>query len=180
MKTYAPTHLNRWTLPSNYAGAQWPDHYGSGFGQSRDSDCMEESNFATVLKALAKLPPFIHPLNASGEMDNEIESRQVIHESHWAVGWVEWIAIHEADTAALELCDKLRGDYENYPVLDESDYSERESDAANTIWRDCFRQEERVKYIRAHRSQFEFGGLRDAIGCLRGEYFAGYASELLG
>jgi hypothetical protein len=179
MKTFAPSHLKRWSLPGSYFGAQWPDYYSTGFGQSRDSDCLEESNFATVLAKLKALPPFVHPLNASGEVDNEIESRFVVRESHWAVGWVEWIAIHEADTAALELCDKLRGDYESYPVLDDEDYSNREQEAANQIWRDCYRQADRVKYVRAHRSQFDFRGLRDAVQCLRGDYFAGYASELL-
>lgn len=169
MKTYIPSLLKRWSLPSCYMGAQWPDYYGSGFGQSRDSDCLEESNFAATLAALAQLPKW----------RGKNPSRQIVRESHWAVGWVEWIAIHERDAAALKVCDKLRGHYDNYPVLDEQDFSDRETEAANTIWRDCFRPEERVEYVRAHRSQFEFHGLRDAIGCLRGDYFAGYASELL-
>lgn len=176
MKTYTPENLTRWTHPSNYAGAQWPDYYGSGFGQSRDSDCLEESNFAHVVKELAKLPPFVY---SAPDCDNEIESRRVVRENHWAVGWVEWIAIHESDEAALRLCDALRADYESYPVLDEQDFSEREQAAADIIWRDCMNQKERRKWIESHRSQFEFRGLRDAIGCLRGEYFAGYASELI-
>lgn len=176
MKTYTPENLKRWEMPSCYFGAQWPDYYGAGFGQSRDSGCLEESNFACVLAALKALPPFVY---SAPDCDNEIESRQVIRESHWAVGWVEWIAIHEADTAALELCDRLRGEANDYPVLNEEDYSEREQAAADTTWKDCYSQAERVKYVRAHRSQFDFRGLRDAIGCLRGDYFAGYASELI-
>lgn len=181
---YTPSLLKRWTCPRNYCGAQWPDYYGAGFGQSRDSDCLEESNFATVIAALKELPPFVHPANAPDApaeiaVDNEIESRFVVRESHWAVGWVEWIAIHESDTAALKLCDGLRESADDYPVLDENDFSNREQEAANTIWRDCYSQAERVKYVRAHRSQFNFRGLRDALACLRGDYFAGYASEIL-
>ncbi len=170
------TTLTRWTRPSNYAGASWPDYYLSGFGRSRDSDCLEESNFQTVLAALKALPPFVY---SAPDCDNEIESRFVVTENHWAVGWVEWIAIHESDTAAIALCEKLQERRDNYPVLDENDYSERESEEANTVWRDCYSQAERVKYIRAHRSQFEFRDLRDAIGCIQGDYFAGYASELI-
>ncbi len=176
MKTYTPAFLKRWSLPPSYFGAQWPDYYGAGFGQSRDSDCLEESNFATVLAKLAKLPAFVAPASDS---DNEIESRQVIRENHWAVGWVEWIAIHEIDSAALELCDGLRESADDYSVLDEQDFSDREQEAANTVWKDCYSEKERAEYVRAHRSQFEFRGLRDAVACLRGEYFAGYASEIL-
>lgn len=44
------THtVKRWTMPDCYVGETWPDHYSSGFGQSRDSDDLEASNFATVL-----------------------------------------------------------------------------------------------------------------------------------
>ncbi len=176
MKTYVPENLKRWTLPGSYYGAQWPDYYGAGFGQSRDSDELEESNFATVLAALKKLPAFVY---SAPDCDNEIESRKVVRESHWAVGWVEWIAIHEADAAALELCDRLRGDANDYPVLDEQDFSDREQESANTVWRDCMNQKERREWIEKHRGQFEFRGIRDAIQCLRGDYFAGYASDLL-
>ena len=166
---YTPENLTRWTHPQCYMGKTWDGYYGSGFGQSRDSDCLEESNFASVLAALKTLPRW----------RGKHESRVSVHESHWAVGWVEWIAIHESDSAALKVCDKLKARADNYPVLDEEDHSDRETEAANTIWRDCYRQSERVEYIREHRSQFDFRGLRDAIDCIRGEYFAGYASELL-
>jgi hypothetical protein len=177
MKTlYAPAFLKRWSLPPSYFGAQWPDYYGAGFGQSRDSDCLEESNFATVLARLTELPEFVPP---ASDTDNEIESRQIVRENHWAVGWVEWIAIHENDEAALRLCDELRESADGYPVLNEDDFSNREMEAANTIWRDCYSQSERKEYVRRNRSQFDFRGLRDAVACLRGDYFAGYASELL-
>jgi len=167
--SYTPSLLKRWTRPQCYIGAEWPSYFGSGFGQSRDSDDLEASNFAVVQRELAKLPKW----------EGEAESRFVVRESHWAVGWVEWIAIHETDFAALELCDELKKASEDYPPLDEQDWSEREQESANTVWRDCFSQSERVAYVRAHRRQFEFRGLRDAIGCIRGDYFAGYASELL-
>ena len=82
---YQPERLERWKMPRDYSGAEWPDYYSSGVGRSRDSDCLEESNFHSMLAALG------------GESDTV----QVVRESHWAVGWVEWIAIHESDEAAL-------------------------------------------------------------------------------
>ena len=36
----------------------------------------------------------------------ESETVIVVRESHWAVGWVEWIKIHELDTTALAIADK--------------------------------------------------------------------------
>lgn len=169
---YTPEHLKRWTMPSSYFGATWENYYGAGFGHSRDSSELEESNFAVLQRELAKLPPFESP-------DDEAESRNVVRESHWAVGWVEWIAIHESDTAALKLCDDLRASANDYPVLDDDDFSNREDESARQIWKDCYRPKERLEYIRKNRSQFYFNRFADLMGCVRGKYFAGYASELL-
>jgi hypothetical protein len=80
---YEPKHLKRWTHPEHYFGAVWPNHYSAGVGRPRDSDCLEESNFHTMLRLLG------------GESDVVT----VVRESHWAVDWVEWIAI-EADGSA--------------------------------------------------------------------------------
>jgi len=164
---YEPQHLKRWTMPECYFGATWPNHYSAGVGQSRDSDCLEQSNFAAMLEALG----------------GESEIVTVVRESHWAVGWVEWIAI-EADGTdesdkALRLADEQKERLANYPVLDEEDFSEREMEAANDVWRDCYSWQERIAYIREHHSQFEFHDYRDMLGCVRGQYFVGYASELL-
>ncbi len=90
--TYDPEHLKRWTLPDNYFGAEWPDYFSSGVGQSRDSDALERSNFTSMLTALG------------GESETVI----VVRETHWAVGWVEWIAIHQDDEKALKIADDIR------------------------------------------------------------------------
>lgn len=150
-------------MPSHYAGETWPDYYSAGVGQSRDSDALERSNFATMLQLLG------------GESETVI----VVRESHWAVGWIEWIAIHDSDTAALAIADEAKGRLEDYPVLNEDDFSEREMEEANEIWRECYNAFERIDYIRRNRSQFEFHDFADMIACIRGEYFAGYASELI-
>jgi hypothetical protein len=160
---YEPKNLKLWTMPANYAGAVWPGYYSSGVGQSRDSDDLEASNFATMLKDLG------------GETDTVI----VVRESHWAVGWVEWIAIHQDDAAALEAADANMARMESYPVLDEDDWSNREIESANEVWTHCYSVKERIAYMREHPSQFEFHDYADMLGCVHGKYFAGYASELL-
>lgn len=160
---YTPKHLKKWTMPDSYFGEIWPDYYSSGFGQSRDSDCLEQSNFVCALEALG----------------GETETVFIIRESHWAVGWVEWIAIHETDETALKIADDLCERVSNYPVLNEEHFSELECEEANQVWKNCYNVCERIKYIRDHRSQFDFHDYRDMLQCVRGEFFNGYASELI-
>lgn len=154
--------LNRWTRPSHYMGASWPEYYVF-LGRSRDSDDLTESNFECGLQAIG------------GESDTV----RVVRESHWACGWIEWIAIHESDESALAIARELIDGLNAYPVIDEDDWSERESESADNFWRDCFDVSDRVAYIREHRSQFGFHNMADLIACARGRYFSGYASNLL-
>jgi hypothetical protein len=161
--TFEPEYLKRWTKPDHYAGASWPEYYSSGVGQSRDRDALERSNFTCMLRALG------------GESDTVI----VVNEGHWAVGWVEWIAIHQDDDKALAIADKIKGDLEDYLVINEDHWSELEMEDANETWTNCFDDRERLAYIRKHRSQFEFYDYADLINCVRGRHFAGYASDLL-
>lgn len=165
---YEPKHLQRWTMPRHYFGASWPNHYSAGVGQSRDSDCLERSNFAVMLDMLG------------GKSDVVT----VVRKSHWAVGWVEWIAIEadgtiELDTA-LAIAEKQQCRLENYPILSEDHFSRLEMEEANEIWTNCYSWQERIEYIRDHELQFEFCNYADMLGCVRGKYFAGYASELIG
>lgn len=160
---YEPKNLRKWTRPDHYFGASWPEYYSSGCRRSRDSDDLEESNFHCMLR----------------ELGGESETVLVIRESHWAVGWVEWIAIHESDSEALKTADEIQDALAGYPVIDEEDWSERETESANIIWRDCYDWQERIRYIRDHRYQFEFHDFADMLSCVRGNFFAGYASELI-
>jgi hypothetical protein len=160
---YTPNNLKRWTKPSHYAGASWPEYFSSGVGQSRDSDALERSNFACMLN----------------ELGGESETVIVVRESHWAVGWVEWIAIHQDDTKALTTADEIQAALSDYPVINEDHWSETEQEEANEVWANCYGPEERIEYIRRNRSQFEFHDFADMLACVRGQFFNGYASELL-
>lgn len=175
MTTFTPQFLKRWTLPKNYIGAQWPDFYAF-LGRSRDSDALQRANFDAGLKAILAVASKDPIPNDVGD---DMATVQVVRENHWAVGWVEWIAIHESDVAALECADKISKALEGYPVVDEDLWSQYETDEANEVWKNCYRAQDRVAYIRQHRSQFEFRDFADMLDCVRGNYFAGYASELL-
>ncbi|MGI9251289.1 MAG: hypothetical protein ACR2PR_08835 [Pseudohongiellaceae bacterium] len=120
MNEYTPEHLELWTRPDHYAGANWPDYYVF-LGQHRDSDLLTQSNFACGLKAIG------------GEFEDKV---LIVREGHWAVGWVEWIAIHKTASAALSEADEITAALADYPVVDESDWSEREWEAVHDYWGD--------------------------------------------
>lgn len=67
----------------------------------------------------------------------------------------------------------------DYPVLDEDDYSRRESEGALQVWAECYDTKERIDYIRDHRTEFNFRDMADVAANVRGTTFGGYASELL-
>lgn len=172
-----------WALPKDYMGCTWEGWFSSGFGRSRDSDALEESNFQVASEELLNLAEDVPRHEVSTELLDALDdclSVQIVRENHWAVGWVEWIAIHSSNTAAIakahELCERAN----QYPPLDESHWSQLEHEQADEVWSSCYDVRERIAYIRQHRSQFEFSSLADLLGCVRGKYFAGYASELLG
>jgi len=139
---YQPIRLKRWTMPDYYFGAEWPEFYGSGFGRHRDSDCLTRANFDAALKLIQTATTL--PDDAENE-DGESIHPQVVCENHWAVGWVEWIAIHESDEGALKCADGLQEAVEDYPVVDEELFSQYETDEAEESWnnygrRDVIRQ----------------------------------------
>lgn len=110
--------IKPWALPPHYAGAIWPDYYSAGVGQSRDSSTLERSNFASMLAALG------------GESDTV----QVVREGHFLVGWIEWIAIHQNDHAALAVADRLATNLQNHPVIDEDHWAALEWNTATESW----------------------------------------------
>lgn len=116
--------LTKWSRPSNYCGVQW-DGYYVGLSRSRDSDLLAQSNFDALLERLG------------GEsIDDESETPAVVvaRASHWACGWVETILIHETAADAVEVLRTAMQDLEDYPVLDEGDFSEREFEEQNSTF----------------------------------------------
>jgi hypothetical protein len=166
MSTFTPERLERWTMPRDYFGESWPEYYSAGVGQSRDSDALERANFRAMLQLLG----------------GESETVLVVCESHWAVGWIEWIAIHESDSKSLQLADDARQALDNYPVLNEELYSELEDDDCQLTWANCYNWRERLEYLRKHVG---FDGAywgqrevwRDVLSAVRGDWHS--AANLL-
>jgi len=112
--------LTRYTRPDSFA--DWSDiprseYYVLG-GQHRDSDTLTRSNHRSILRRLG------------GESDTVL----VLRDNHWAVGWVEAIYIHELDTTALAIAERISEQLEDHPVVDENDWSELEYETASEYW----------------------------------------------
>lgn len=136
--------LKRWEMPDSYFGAEWPEYFVF-IGQSRESSALERSNFECSLRALG------------GESDSVL----VIRERHWAVGWVEWIAVHESNVEAILAADEMACALADYPVLDESHFSELEWAEAEQYW-ESLRLRERVELC-AEAGVSIFAARRDYI-----------------
>lgn len=129
--------IKRWERPSDYFGASWPEYFVF-LGQHRDSDSVARSNFEVGLR----------------ELGGESETVIVVRERHWAVGWVEWVAIHESDEAAVQAADEMLCALSDYPVLSDEHLSELEWNEASEYW-ERMSVRERVDYCqRAELSIF--------------------------
>lgn len=152
--------------------------YAIVYTSNRDADVLTRSNAKVTNEALKPYLDYEHAWRFSA--------------SHWACGHVDGYVIRvylegppEADgerplSAAFVEYSAIQDALEQYPVLDESDFSDAEQEEADLVWKDCYSTADRLEYVRDHRSQFEFRSFSDMLGCIRGNYFAGYASELLG
>ena len=130
---------------------------------NRDADALTRSNFKCCLSVLG----------------GESETVQVHRFGHWGPGWFEIIIIDPADKQRVKQAEEMEAALSDYPVLDEMDFSREEHEEADEVWRNCYRQKDRIAYIRKHPGQFEFRSFGDLLSCARGNYFAGYASDLL-
>ena len=135
--------------------------------RTRDSDCLEESNYACARRLLAKA-------------DVEGEDWEDHRFGHWACGWLEIILVRPGSAcAAVAACleTELK---EGYCALDEDDWIERETTAAQDTWRDCYTDHLRIEYMRDYRTEFEFHSFADMLACARGKFFNGDVCRLLG
>lgn len=114
-------HLTGWALP---------DGWGIGpVGHHRDSDVLTESNWETVVAMFSEI-------SEEGSADERWDVRgdwAICRFRHWAVGWVEELAIR-LDGPCLQVAADIADALEDYPVLDDEDHSEREyADALLTL-----------------------------------------------
>lgn len=132
-----------WVRPSNYIGATW-EGWLVFLGRNRDSDLLTNHNFETALAALEACEATQH-----SQETEDAGTVLKVSENHWAVGWVEWIAIHPSNEAAVKLAEDLATRLDSYPILDEDCFSEKEHDAASEVW-DNLSIRERIDLIKRY------------------------------
>jgi hypothetical protein len=151
--------MEKWTRPQHYVGASWPGYYVF-LSQTRDSGALTRSNFKVALARLGGE-------SGTDECTEEGYSLvEVVRESHWAVGWIEWIAIHESATEKVKLAEEMEASLDYYPVLDEESFSETEYEDCAQTWKNCFDVPERLAYFRMHG--YCATSLSDLLQAIRG------------
>jgi hypothetical protein len=97
------------------------DHWAVIYTHHRDSGLLDQSNAAAIENALK-------PFSEGDDPDVVFESH-----SHWAVGHVDGFSIRVFKdgqiTKAFQTYHELAQQLDDYPILDESDYSDRECEA---------------------------------------------------
>jgi len=147
----------------NYLGDVPTNEWHKVLTRSRDSDLLTESNWECALQRL-------------GGESNDVKVHRF---GHWACGWWEALAVR-AGTPSYDEAVKIVDELDDYPCLDESDYSDKQSEEAQRIWSDCFNTKDRIKYIKENREQFDFSNFAHLRECVRGDFFCGWDSELIG
>lgn len=117
----------RYKRPANYLGPDWDDYYAVA-NQSRDSDALERANFRAWVQDMESCFELYYDEDTSPlDIDDVFH---VIRDSHWAVGWIETLYVHE--NAPEELLDQVRDNLESlrdHPILDEDLLTEMEMEA---------------------------------------------------
>lgn len=98
-----------------------PEDWSVIYTHNRDSGLLDQSNAAVIRKAML-------PFTEGDDPDVVFESH-----SHWAVGHVDGFSLRvfkrSRITKAFRTYHELAVKMDEYPILDESDYSERETNA---------------------------------------------------
>lgn len=89
-------------------------------GRSRESDLIEESNFAVAVSRLSMI-------------DSDKADYEVIRFGHFAVGWIDEI-VTRPGSACAAAASKMRESLEDYPILDEDHYSYLEQEYESSNW----------------------------------------------
>jgi len=152
----AAEHLaeNAWKHPRDYGGFS-PDGDYLVLSRNRDSDLLSESNWDYACRALGA-----EAYDGGSEYFSERPAVYHWRAGHWACGWVEYLMVRaDADESVLTAAGDIVCSLADYPVLDESDYSDRECEAVNETWERAS-VSERVKWLQWARMNI-FAARRD-------------------
>lgn len=154
----ASEHLaeNVWKQPESYGGFS-PIGDFVVLTRNRDSSLLSECNWDVACEGL-KAEAY------DGGEDNFAARPNVYHwrAGHWACGWVEYLMVRadasdDIQTEAGEIVCSLA----DYPILDESGFSDREYEAVCKYWGECS-VSDRADYLRDAKMSI-FAARRDTL-----------------
>ncbi len=132
------TTIQKWTsndpatgMSGNYGGDDMSEFYVGPMRIPTHPNALADSNFEITLDRLG------------GESDTV----QVHYFRHWAYAGYEVILVHQSDTKAITELQAIADELESYPVLDDEDFSQRETDALTEFWQ-MISMRERIEYLR--------------------------------
>ena len=126
--------LTVWKHPDSYGGFS-PDGDYLVISRTRDSTILDQSNWDYIAEKLGARPFDDGSYTNEG---NKNESRPEVYHwraGHCACGWVEYMMIRaDAKPAIIAQAEEIQKRLSDYPVLDESDYSDRQYNAVYEYW----------------------------------------------
>ena len=117
--------------------------------QTRDSGPLDRANFDATLRALG----------------GESETIEVHRFGHWGPGWFEIIIINPTDDIRVKKAEGIETALSDYPIVDESLWSEYEYEECAQTWEHCYDASERLNYFRRH--SYHAQSLRDLLQAIR-------------
>ena len=93
--------------------------YGFAYQHNRDSDLLTESNWDSIIKEMSR---------------RNSRSIEIMHCNHDLCGWLDYLMINTNHKKAMYRLFCLLKQLEDYPVLDEEDWSRREFEQASEAY----------------------------------------------
>ena len=125
----------KWTTPDSYAGFN-PVGDIVLATQHRDCSILEQSNYQAIFAHLLEFSrQFDDPQFIEGDERSEYPWVYDFRVSHWGCGWIETLLVRDdAPQKFLDEVESILSALADYPVFDESHYSELQYEESEKWW----------------------------------------------
>jgi len=172
--------MEKWKSPSEYAGFDPVGDYVL-YARTRDSALITNCNWDELVKAME--PGKAECINAKRYPDTEdviVPAVYTFSAGHWACGWVEYLMVRaEASQDVIDKAQALEDALEGYPILNDSAYYEKVSEASQEYWDSMSMAEKVSTWVEHKDSETSLFAVRrgyDADQCVQ-EYIERCVSE---
>ena len=144
--------IEKWEYPADYMGTDYEGYYIL-YSMNRDSDHLTISNFETILKLFEDIG--VKVINDYDMSSDKHPSVINVRMKHWLVGWIDTIMIHEdASSVIWDQVESINNSLSDYPVLDDDDFYQKESDIINESY-DSYIKDEFMDIIKKHYDLYD-------------------------